>query len=672
MGKKLFKFLSDPGARVKGDGDAGASPTAQELERRGESATLFPGSLESGFGGEFGDQLAASEEQAARYVRPSIEAHELAPVDDLAYLKILSEQTGLRVVDLGDHPSPSQEVIRLLTAAQAQRLVAVPVYERDDSVVVVAVSDPANPMVTDDLRAIIDVEIEPVIARAAEIRERIERYYGMGDETLEEVASEGELEDQTSSLIQSGQQIEVNLSDNVASANAPPVIRLVDLLLKKAIKERASDIHIEPFPELIRIRYRVDGLLREIPSPKASMAMGICSRIKVLSGMDIAETRLPQDGRIKCTLEGRDIDLRVSTVPTVHGESIVMRVLDKSMMMIGIRQIGMTDQTLDRFMVHIRKPNGIVLVTGPTGCGKTTTLYAGLNEIKDPADKIITVEDPVEYRLDGILQININEGVGLTFARCLRSILRHDPDKVLVGEIRDIETAQIAVQASLTGHMVLSTLHTNSAASTITRLVDMGLEPFLLTSSLEAVIGQRLVRTICPKCRVPHTPTEEELGDFGVQAEELEDESFFRGQGCAECGHSGYHGRIGLYELLEVSDEMREMILDQASTDDIQALSKRNGMVTMREDGWMKIGLGLTTFEEVARDTPKDVASDAPAEPRIEEVPQLEEPEVETPLELEGPVQEKAQAQLDSKQMMIEEEAAAHVEGVGDANPGGS
>ena len=455
-------------------------------------------------------------------------------------------------------------------------------------------------------------------------------------------------------------------------AEEAPVIELVNNILAQAISTSSSDVHIEPEESEFVVRFRTDGILYTRFKQPAERFPAVASRIKLISGLDIAERRLPQDGRITTRISGSNMDIRVSTVPGVHGESIVMRVLDKSMMMIGIRQIGMTDQTLDRFMVHIRKPNGIVLVTGPTGCGKTTTLYAGLNEIKDPADKIITVEDPVEYRLDGILQININEGVGLTFARCLRSILRHDPDKVLVGEIRDIETAQIAVQASLTGHMVLSTLHTNSAASTITRLVDMGLEPFLLTSSLEAVIGQRLVRTICPKCRVPHTPTEEELKDFGVQAEELEDESFFRGQGCAECGHSGYHGRIGLYELLEVSDEMREMILDQASTDDIQALSKRNGMVTMREDGWMKIGLGLTTFEEVARDTPKDVAPDAPAEPRIEEVPQLEEPEVETPLELEGPVQEKAQAQLDSKQMMIEEEAAAHVEGVGDANPGGS
>ena len=659
MGKRLFKFISDPAARTKAEPPAKRrEPGAPDLTR--EQAT-WPGVGPSSASPELDPalELAAIEEAGTRYSAPTVEIAGLAAADDMAYLRMLAEQTGLRLVDLAKMPRPPDELIGLLSAEQAKRLTAVPVGE-ENGVVVIAVADPANPVVSDDLRVAIDREIETVIAPEAEIRERIEQYYGLGEESLEGIVRQAEVVEENPDLAPAAAR-SIDLSDVVATANAPPIVKLVNVLLVKAIKERASDIHIEPFPKLIRIRYRVDGLLREIPSPPRTMMLGLASRIKVMSGLDIAETRLPQDGRINLTLEGREVDLRVSTVPTVHGESIVMRVLDKSMMMMGINQVGMTDDVLERFRKHIHKPNGIMLVTGPTGCGKTTTLYAALNEIKDPGDKIITVEDPVEYKVDGIIQVNINEGVGLTFARTLRAILRQDPDKVLVGEIRDVETAQIAVQASLTGHLVFSTLHTNSASATITRLIDMGIEPFLITSSVEAVVGQRLVRTICTGCRAAYTPIEDDIREFEIDETTLKEQSFFHGRGCPDCGHTGYRGRMGLFELLEIDDEMCEMILDQGTTDEIQDMARRNGMRTMRQDGWMKACLGVTTMEEVARETARDaeLAAIRPEpEPAPQPIPGAAEPKPEIPA--------KPVARLDDKRMMVEGEAGARIYDVSD------
>jgi type IV pilus assembly protein PilB len=673
MGKKFLNFFSDPAAKppdkqksgkngpldlsgeeARAPGRAGGAPPLKDLSTRPRRDHVSISEVD----------LSPSEESATKYVQPSIDIAEFTP-DDQSYLKILSEQTGLRVIDLSKYKRPPTETIKLLTKEQAERLVVVPVEVRDDGVLVIAVSDPSNPMVTDDLRAIIDREIEPVIASDAEIRERIQQYYGMGEETLEDIVS---LEEKAEASGMSRDDAVVNIASDAESlANDPPVIRLVNLLLVKAIKERASDIHVEPFPNLIRIRYRVDGVLREIPSPPRHMLQGIISRIKVMGRLDIAESRMPQDGRIKLSFDGREIDLRVATVPTVHGESIVMRVLDKSMMMIGIRQIGMTDEVLERFMVHINKPNGIVLVTGPTGCGKTTTLYAGLNEINDPGDKIITVEDPVEFQVDGLIQVNINENVGLTFAKTLRAILRQDPDKVLVGEIRDVETAQISVQAALTGHLVFSTLHTNSAAATVIRLVDMGVPAFLITSSVEAVLGQRLVRTICSNCRAPYTPTEEEIDEFHLTEEMLRDQTFFYGEGCSDCGHTGYRGRMGLYELLELDDELKELILDGGTTDEVQEMGLRKGLVTMREDGWMKICLGLTTFEEVARETPRAEISGGrrtEAEAAEEEESGATERLTETPPapRLEAPKPDSVKPTLDEDRMAVQGEEAIKVQ----------
>lgn len=606
MGKKFLKLFGDSGAKPKKEspngGSPGAVPTTPSSEQAAQVGSNAPvGPVEDLRPINIPETIA--EESATRFTPPVMDLEAFEPLpDDESYLKILSEQTGLRLINLEDYPKPERHITGVLTKDQAERLMALPVGEEDGRIVI-AVGDPSNPMVTDDLRAIIDADIEPVIADAEAIKEKIDVYYGLGEETLEDITARAEQEEET--RIKGNQHLVEIASDVEELANDPPVIRLVNLLLVKAIKERASDIHIEPFPNMVRIRYRVDGVLREIPSPPYSMLRGLISRLKVMGNLNISESRLPQDGRIKLGFDGREIDLRVSTVPTVNGESIVMRVLDKSMMQVGIGQIGMPDAMLEKFLGHIRKPNGIVLVTGPTGCGKTTTLYAALSEINDPNDKLITVEDPVEFELDGLVQVNINDSVGLTFARTLRAILRQDPDKVLVGEIRDVETAQIAVQAALTGHLVFSTLHTNSAAATIIRLIDMGVPGFLITSSIEAILAQRLVRTICPNCRQSYTPTEEEIEEFELTPEDLADESFFMGDGCSECGHSGYKGRMGLFELFETDEEIRDLILDSATTDELQEVAVRKGMTTMREDGWTKIRMGLTTFEEVARETPR-------------------------------------------------------------------
>lgn len=678
MAKKFLNFFSDPAAKVddkkKSRSDNPLGLSGEEARRLKEGGGKGAPPLKDLSTRPRRDAASVSDvdlspenESAVKYTQPSIEMEDFTP-DDQSYLKILSEQTGLRVIELSKYKRPPLEVLKLLTKEQAERLVVIPVEIRDDGVLVVAVSDPANPMVTDDLRAIVDREIEPVIASDAEIRERIEQYYGMGEETLEDIVAKEETVEATTHGRDDG--VVSIASDAESLANDPPVIRLVNLLLVKAIKERASDIHIEPFPNLIRIRYRVDGVLREIPSPPRQMLQGITSRIKIMGRLDISESRMPQDGRIKLSFEGREIDLRLATCPTVHGESIVMRVLDKSMMMIGIRQIGMTDEVLERFLVHIQKPNGIVLVTGPTGCGKTTTLYAALNEINDPGDKIITVEDPVEFQVDGLIQVNINDNVGLTFAKTLRAILRQDPDTVLVGEIRDVETAQISVQAALTGHLVFSTLHTNSASATVIRLVDMGVPAFLITSSVEAVLGQRLVRTICPNCRAPYTPTEDDIHEFGLTPDDLREQTFFMGEGCNDCGHSGYRGRMGLYELLELDDEIKELILDGGTTDEVQEMGLRKGLVTMRQDGWMKICLGLTTFEEVARETPKaelhiKEQELAPEEEGEEsEASDQQPPSDAEPEKIETKPEPKRLPSLDEDKMAVSGEEAVQVESV--------
>jgi type IV pilus assembly protein PilB len=395
----------------------------------------------------------------------------------------------------------------------------------------------------------------------------------------------------------------LDLTSVEALADSAPVRKLLNMVLLLAIKDHASDLHFEPFENEFKIRIRADGLLYEMVPPPRHLAFAITTRIKVMADLDIAERRLPQDGRIRLTVGGHPVDLRVSVLPTMFGESVVMRILDRSVVMLDLNVVGMGKGVLAGFREVIRKPNGIVLVTGPTGCGKTTTLYGALNELNDIADKLITTEDPVEYDIDGIVQMPIDASIGNTFAQCLRSILRQDPDKILVGEIRDLETAEIAVQASLTGHMVFSTLHTNDAPSTITRLRDMGVPPFLLTATLEAVLAQRLVRKICRDCREQTMPSTETLAQLDLTPDDVLDRKFYRGRGCASCNSTGFKGRTGLFEYLVLNERIRELINQGASTQQIRDAGLQTGMYPLRESGLEKVFEGVTTIEEVIRET---------------------------------------------------------------------
>lgn len=526
-------------------------------------------------------------------------------------VKMMWGQQGLDFVDIegeGIDQDEVRELIRMFGGNLVKMYRILPLGRLEDGTVRVAISDPLNVTVVDDLRMLTDAEVVTVVAEEDDIMDHIEMIWGVGDTTIDTVLNE--VDDGEGGLDSAGNDgMTVNLDDSLsagAAASDAPIIRLVNSYLFQAIKDRASDLHIEPFRGVLRIRYRVDGHLRELPDPPKTMQLGIISRLKVLSNMDIAENRVPQDGRIRLTVEGREVDLRVSSIPTINGESLVMRVLDQSMMMLGVDDLGLSRAELEKFGEVITRPNGIVLVCGPTGSGKTTTLYAALAAINDPGDKIITTEDPVEYQLPGLVQVNINSSVGLTFAACLRSILRQDPDKILVGEIRDVETATIAIQAALTGHLVFSTVHSNSAAACATRLVDMGVEPFLLTSTLQAIIGQRLVRTICTRCAQPYEPTDSELEEFGYTRADVQGMNFMKGVGCEECLHSGYRGRVGIYEVLVFDDETRDLVLERATTDQVHAMATQGGMQTLRGDGWGKICAGITTFDEVARQTPRE------------------------------------------------------------------
>ncbi|MGF1573230.1 MAG: GspE/PulE family protein [Sumerlaeia bacterium] len=548
---------------------------------------------------------------------PLPDAYDIEERDQQQLIQSLTEKVGLPYGDIGDYDLRSENAERVrsfipASIAREKRIFPLKEYQGADGrpVLTLGICDALDVTIVDDIRFLLpEHDIEAVVIDEQDIVEAIDSNYGMGDESMEALIGEEEDADMGTALKGSG--IEIDLA---TLANEPPVIKLVNLLLVRSVQERASDLHIEPFSGKLRVRYRVDGVLREIPSPPKSLQIGLVTRLKVMAGMNIAESRIPQDGRIRLSISGKEIDLRVASVPTVYGESIVMRVLDKSTMMIGISQLGFQQDVLEVLMKEANKPNGIVLVTGPTGCGKTTTLYSLIGEVFDSGLKFITTEDPVEFELPGIVQVNINARVKLTFAACLRSILRQDPDVILVGEIRDVETAQIAIQAALTGHMVYSTLHTNSAAATITRLVDMGIQAFLLTSTMRAIVGQRLIRTICPMCRESYVPTDEELEEFAVTREEVSDIEFYHGRGCEDCNHTGYKGRLGIYELLKVTEEINELVLQNATTDDIHALAVHQGMQTMRSDGWLKICLGVTTFQEVSRQTPRESLESAAAE----------------------------------------------------------
>ncbi len=513
----------------------------------------------------------------------------------------LGAQQGMITVFL-DELSIPQDVIDRVSVSIATIYKVVPV-SFEHGVLTVAMADPMNVNSLDDLRMMIGCEVKGAVSNEEAVERSLLKHYGSAIETVESVIGEIQESGQGGGEFLSDATETIDLDSLEEMADSAPVRRLLNLVLLQAIKDQASDIHFEPFEDEFKIRYRIDGVLYEMVPPPRHLALAISSRIKVMANLDIAERRLPQDGRIMLNIAGNPVDLRVSVLPTMFGESVVMRVLDRSVLKLDLDRIGMREDELKFFRREIHKPNGIILVTGPTGCGKTTTLYCCLNEINDVDVKIITTEDPVEYDLEGIIQVQINEEIGLTFASCLRHILRQDPDKILVGEIRDLETAQIAVQASLTGHLVFSTLHTNDAPGAITRWVEMGVEPFLITATLESILAQRLVRTICKKCKTEIKPTEEMLWELDLTPEQVRDRTFFYGGGCGACNNTGYRGRSGIFELMVQTDHLRELIMKRVSTGVLRETAIQEGMRTLRQSGLAAIYDGVTTIEEVVRET---------------------------------------------------------------------
>ncbi len=499
---------------------------------------------------------------------------------------VVAEELGADHFDLTEY-EPPPSVINLLPSGMARLYGAFPIT-LDGKGLHVAFTDPLNPQLVEDLSFGIGKPVVPVVAQRNQVQILIDKHYGTAAPSIEDIF--GGLSD----VAKGSPEIE---------ANSAPIVKFVDLVMAQAIKEKASDIHFEPFEHEFKIRYRVDGALYEMAPPPVHLANSVISRIKVMSNMNIAERRIPQDGRIMTVVGGKPVDMRVNSLPTQHGESVVLRVLDRGSVNLELEHLGMSPYLFDYITDTINKPNGIFIVTGPTGAGKTTTLYACLRRINTIDTKVITAEDPVEYELDGIMQVPINEAVGLTFGKALRAFLRQDPDRIMVGEMRDVETAQIAIQASLTGHLVLSTLHTNDAAGAVTRLVDMGVEPFLVAATLEGVLAQRLLRTICKNCRAPYQPNQSILNQLNLTLGDLGGKSFFTGSGCEKCGGSGYKGRKGIYELLAMNDPIRDLIISRAPSLVLKQKAIELGMQTLREDGLRSIYDGDTTIEEVLKYT---------------------------------------------------------------------
>ena len=515
-------------------------------------------------------------------------------VDREQVLAAVAEYLGYEY--LATPPNKVEEDIASTVRASVARMYAVVPYEVSDTSVSLLAQDPFNPAIIDDLTFTLNKDITIVVCNPEHIDSLLIATYGEEDSSIDDI-----LGDLGESFTES--QDDLSEGDLTDMANQTPIIRFVNLVLQQAIKDKASDVHFEPFEDQFRIRYRIDGALYEMAPPPRNLAVPVTSRVKVLSNMNISETRIPQDGRIKMTIAGRPVDLRVSTLPTQFGESVVLRVLDKSVVNLDLEALSLPDDILQTIRDLVDRPNGIFIVTGPTGSGKTTTLYSALREVNSVETKILTAEDPVEYEIDGIMQVAVNHKVGLDFSRALRAFLRQDPDKIMVGEIRDLETAQIAVQASLTGHVVLSTLHTNDAPGAVTRLIDMGLEPFLISASLEAILAQRLVRRICPSCRTAYEPGHELIEMLDVDPLEIADKDFFYGDGCAECSNTGYRGRVGLFEMIVVSDAIRELINNRAPTLTIKQKALEQGMRSLRDDGLRAIFDGNSTIEEVLKYT---------------------------------------------------------------------
>jgi len=517
----------------------------------------------------------------------------LATEEDI--LRALAIQQGLEVVDL-DKVEIMPEVIELMDANAVETFQVMPI-EYDGTTLTVAIARPDNQTVLGDLQFTLPkiAAFKAKVAGEEAIKRAISRYYqqkGGMDEFFASAAGDA-----------SGKERASLDAQGEVDVNAGPVVKLLNMILVQAIRDRGSDIHLEPFEHEFKVRYRVDGVLYEMMPPPIHLARAVISRVKVMANLDIAETRLPQDGRIELNIGGNPVDLRVSTLPTMFGESVVMRILDRSNLALDLEKLGFRPDELKHFRLLCEKPNGIILVTGPTGSGKTTTLYSALHEANTIDVKIITTEDPVEYDLEGIVQVQINDEIGVSFAACLRSILRQDPDKILVGEIRDLETSQIAVEAALTGHIVFSTLHTNDAPSAVTRMIDLGLEAFLLTATVEGIVAQRLVRRICSHCKEPYDPSDQELYELELTRSDVEGRQFHYGKGCKKCNNTGYRGRVAIFEMLVMNDRLRSLIMNHASTADIRNASREDGMRSLRDSGLLHIYDGTTTIEEVVKET---------------------------------------------------------------------
>ena len=517
-------------------------------------------------------------------------------------LRALGEQLGMKVIRLADVTIPA-ELTEMVNESMATAYKIIPVSQnKKDKSVTVAMAEPQNPSTLDSLRMFLGVEVKGAIAAESDVMAKIEQLYAGHHESIQDVVKQIE-QDKGLQKMAGRNENTIDLEAIEEMAEAAPVRKLLNMVLLLAIKDKASDIHFEPFEEEYKMRYRVDGILYELVPPPRHLAPAIASRIKVMSNLDIAERRLPQDGKIQLALGGNTVDIRVSTLPTMFGESVVLRILDRTVVQLDLKKLGMPEDTLARWYEVVEKPNGIILVTGPTSSGKTTTLYATLNFLNRIQDKIITTEEPVEYEIEGLVQIPINAEIGVTFASCLRAILRQDPDKILVGETRDLETAEISIQASLTGHIVFTTLHTNDAPSAITRLRDMGLPTFLITATVEAVLAQRLVRKICQFCRTEFTPAPEVCMELGMSPEQAASKKFYYGKGCDKCNNTGYKGRMGIHELLIMNDPLRDMIVAETSLDEFREACRKYGMRTLREVGLWNIHQGLTTIEEILRET---------------------------------------------------------------------
>ena len=526
---------------------------------------------------------------------------------DLGYIKeadlniALAAQRGIAYVDV-EGRTIAPEAIEAVPAQIATTNKVLPIaFDKASRTLTLAMANHENFRALDDLQSLMGYKVKALIGDPEQIERLIAKHYQAAAESFSDVIKDLNNDDTLADLKNRGESIDLDSLKEAADSN--PVRKLVNLVLLQAIRDKASDIHFEPFEDEFKIRYRIDGILYDMMPPPAHIGPAISSRIKVMANLDIAERRLPQDGRIELSVNNLPIDLRVSVLPTMFGESVVMRVLDRSNVALDMDKIGLRedDLTLIRSLIH--KPNGIVVVTGPTGSGKTTTLYSALRELNDPTSKLITAEDPVEYDIDGIIQCQVRADIELTFARILRSMLRQDPDIILVGEIRDKETAEIAVQASLTGHLVFSTLHTNDAPSSIARLLDLGLEPFLVTATVEAIVAQRLVRRVCLQCKTEYTPTEEQLMELDLRPEDVVGKKFYYGKGCDACNNTGYRGRFGIYEIMVLDDDMRDQIVKHASTQLLRAEGRKRGMRSLRQSGLLAIYDGITTIEEVVRET---------------------------------------------------------------------